>query len=139
MKDMIAAAVSGLCVLHCLLTPLLLLLGGVGVLETVLGTVLGTALSSDWVHYVLLVPVIILLAWSLPAARCQHQDPMPLRIAGTGLALLLVSLLVPAALEPWLAASGGLLLMGAHLLNRNLLHRLSEAVGPQVASQHTQR
>ncbi len=139
MKDMIAAAVSGLCVLHCLLTPLLLLLGGVGVLETVLGTVLGTALSSDWVHYVLLVPVIILLAWSLPAARCQHQDPMPLRIAGTGLALLLVSLLVPAALEPWLAASGGLLLMGAHLLNRNLLHRLSEAVGPQVASHHTQR
>lgn len=135
MKDMIAAAVSGLCVLHCLLTPLLLLLGGVGVLETVLGT----ALSSDWVHYVLLVPVIILLAWSLPAARCQHQDPMPLRIAGTGLALLLVSLLVPAALEPWLAASGGLLLMGAHLLNRNLLHRLSAAVGPQVASHHTQR
>lgn len=135
MKDMIAAAVSGLCVLHCLLTPLLLLLGGVGVLETVLGT----ALSSDWVHYVLLVPVIILLAWSLPAARCQHQDPMPLRIAGTGLALLLVSLLVPAALEPWFAASGGLLLMGAHLLNRNLLHRLSEAVGPQVASHHTQR
>ncbi len=116
MKDLIAAYLSGLCILHCLLTPILLALGGAGLL--------GHWLGAEWVHFVLIVPVLVLVGWSLPAARHRHQQPAPLWLGVTGAGLMLLSLLVPAALEPWLAVSAGTLLIAAHLFNRHLLKLL---------------
>ena len=113
MKDLFAAYLSGLCILHCLLTPILLGLGGAGLL--------GHWLGEEWVHYVLIVPVLLLVGWSLPAARQRHRQPAPLWLGITGAGLMLLSLLVPAALEPWLAISAGTLLIAAHLFNRHLL------------------
>lgn len=113
MRDLVAAYISGLCIIHCLITPILLALGGAGLL--------GHWLEAEWVHYLLITPILLLVIWSLPAARRQHQQHAPLMLGLTGAALMLVSLWVPAALEPWLAVSAGILLMAAHLFNRHFL------------------
>jgi len=116
MKDLVAAYISGLCILHCLLTPILLALGGAGVL--------GHWLEAEWVHYALIAPILLLVIWSLPAARRQHQQHAPLWLGLAGAGLMLMSLWVPARLEPVLAVSAGILLMAAHLFNRHLLKLL---------------
>lgn len=115
MKDLFAACLSVFCILHCLFTPLLLTLGGLGLL--------GSWLSAEWLHWVLLIPILLLLVLSLPAARHQHQQPWPLRLGVTGATVLVVSLWVPADVEPWLASAAGIMLMTAHLLNRYLLRQ----------------
>lgn len=123
MKDLVAAYISGLCIVHCLLTPALLALGGAGLL--------GHWLEAEWVHYVLITPILLLVGWSLPAARHRHQQQWPLWLGCGGAALMLLSLAVPAALEPWLAISAGVLLMAAHLMNRHLLQTMAApAAGP---------
>jgi hypothetical protein len=119
MKDLVAAFISGLCIVHCLLTPIILALGGAGIL--------GNWLEAEWLHYLLLVPILLLVGWSLPASRHQHQQQIPLWLGFTGVGLLLLSMFVPVSFEPWLAISAGMLLITAHLLNRHLLqqHRLN--------------
>jgi NhaP-type Na+/H+ or K+/H+ antiporter len=117
MKDLVAAYISGLCIVHCLLTPVLLALGGAGLL--------GHWLEAEWVHYVLITPILLLVGWSLPAAQHRHQQQSPLWLGCGGAALMLLSLAVPAALEPWLAISAGVLLMAAHLMNRHLLQTMA--------------
>lgn len=113
MRDLVAAYISGLCIVHCLCTPILLALGSVGVL--------GHYLEAEWIHYVLITPILLLVGWSLPSSRALHQQQAPLLLGLTGAALMLLSLWVPAPLEPWLAVSAGILLMAAHLFNRHLL------------------
>lgn len=123
MRDLVAAYISGLCIIHCLLTPVLLALGGAGLL--------GHWLDAEWVHYLLIAPILLLVIWSLPAARRQHRQQSPLWLGCGGAALMLLSLAVPAALEPWLAISAGVLLMAAHLMNRHLLQTMAPpAAGP---------
>jgi hypothetical protein len=81
-----------------------------------------------------LAPIALLLIWSLPNAWCHHQNARPLWLGGLGFTVLLLSLFVPAAIEPVLAMSGGLTLMVAHLLNRRLLsqHLLIHLATPAV-------
>ena len=54
-------------------------------------------------------------------AKRQHQQHAPLWLGVAGAGLMLLSLWVPAPLEPWLAISAGILLMAAHLFNRHFL------------------
>jgi hypothetical protein len=115
MKDLLAASMSGLCILHCLLTPILLLTGASGALVVLF--------SSEWLHYALFVPVLVLVLLSLPAGRRLHRQRTPLWLALSGLGLLILSWLVPPALESSATVSGGLLLIGAHLYNRRLCQR----------------
>jgi hypothetical protein len=84
------------------------------------------------VHYALIAPILLLVIWSLPAARRQHQQHAPLWLGLAGAGLMLVSLWVPAPLEPWLAISAGALIMAAHLFNRHLLRLYSG--GPLAGS-----
>lgn len=118
MKDLIAAVLSGICVVHCLTTPLLLALGSSGVL-------LGLA-SSEWFHYLMLLPISVLLVWSLPGAWCAHRRKAPFVLGLSGFLVLVAALCAPHAAETALSVSGGLLLVGAHLYNRKLLTRLQE-------------
>ena len=115
MKDFMGACLSGLCILHCLLTPLLLAMGGAGMI--------GTWLGSEWVHYALIAPICILLSWSLPLAWVKHRQGGPLLIGVSGLSLLLLSLWLPGDIESLVAIVGSLGLITAHLLNRHLLNR----------------
>ncbi|MDP5142807.1 MerC domain-containing protein [Rheinheimera baltica] len=123
MKDLIAATLSGLCVVHCLATPVLLALASSGLL-------LGM-FSSEWFHYLMLLPISVLLAWSLPGGWCVHKRKAPFALGLSGFLVLVASLLAPHEAETALSLSGGLLLISAHLFNRKLLHKLR---GPQDAA-----
>ncbi|KKL01329.1 MerC domain-containing protein [Rheinheimera mesophila] len=114
MKDLLGACLSGLCILHCLFTPVLLALGGVGVI--------GSWLGSEWVHYLLLAPIALILVWSLPLSWIKHRNTTPLCIGALGFSLLLMSLFVPESAEPVIAVLAGFILIAAHLLNRRLLN-----------------
>ena len=114
MKDLVGVCLSGLCILHCLFTPVLLALGGVGMI--------GSWLGSEWVHYLLLAPISLMLVWSLPLSWIKHRNTKPLLIGGLGFSLLLISLFVPESAEPVIAVFAGLILIAAHLLNRRLLN-----------------
>lgn len=118
MRDLIAAALSGLCVVHCLAVPILLAVGSSGLLLGVF--------SSEWFHYLMLLPISALLAWSLPGGWCVHRNKMPFLLGLSGFLLLLISLFAGHAAELPLSVSGGLLLATAHLRNRALLKRAQE-------------
>ena len=118
MKDLIAAALSGLCVVHCLATPVLLALGSSGLL-------LG-ALSSEWFRYLMLLPISVLLAWSLPGGWCVHKRKAPFALGLAGFLVLTAALFAPHDAGTALSVSGGLLLISAHLYNRKLVFRFKE-------------
>lgn len=118
MKDVIAATLSGLCVVHCLATPALIAVGGSGLLIS--------AFDTEWFHYLLLLPISLLLVWSLPGGWCLHQRKAPFILGLSGFLLLLAALLAPHETEAALSVAGGLLLTSAHLYNRKLLHKLQE-------------
>ncbi len=70
MKDKMAVFFSGLCLVHCVLTPLII---GVGVMGFV-----GDMLESEWVHIVMLFPVVALAVFSLPSAYRSHRTHWPM-------------------------------------------------------------
>jgi len=116
MKDIIAAALSSLCVVHCLATPILLMLSSSGLLLGVF--------SSEWFHYLMLLPISVLLAWSLPGGWCVHRRKAPFTLGLAGFLILIASLFALHDAEAALSVLGGLLLISAHLYNRKLLHNL---------------
>ncbi|WP_397471950.1 MerC domain-containing protein [Rheinheimera sp.] len=115
MKDLIAATLSGLCIVHCLATPLLLTLGSSGLLLGVFG--------SEWFHYLMILPIAIFLVWSLPGGWCVHRKKTPFVLGLGGFLLLIAALMAPHQAETLLSVCGGLLLVSAHLYNRQLLHK----------------
>ena len=118
MKDLIAAALSGLCIVHCLAPPLLLALGSSGLLLGVFG--------SEWFHYLMIMPIAALLVWSLPGGWCVHRSKAPFMLGLSGFLLLLAALMAPHEAETVLSVCGGILLVSAHLYNRQLLHKQDE-------------
>ena len=112
MKDDLAVACSGACMIHCLLTPIVIGFGTAGLL--------GEWLTSEWVHKVMIIPVILLAILSLPGAYRKHKNRWPLLLGGLGLSSMISALLGPESLEIWITLAGGLLLITAHLWNRNL-------------------
>ncbi|KKO43963.1 MerC mercury resistance protein [Arsukibacterium ikkense] len=118
MKDLIAAALSGLCVVHCLALPILLAVGSSGLLLGVF--------SSEWFHYLMLLPISALLVWSLPGGWCVHRNKTPFLLGLSGFLLLVISLFAGHDAELVLSVSGGFLLAAAHLRNRVLLLRTQE-------------
>lgn len=118
MKDVFAATLSGLCVVHCLATPVLLALGSSGLLLGIF--------SSEWFHYLMLLPISVLLAWSLPGGWCVHKRKAPFALGLAGFLVLTAALFAPHDAETALSVSGGLLLISAHLYNRKLVFRFKE-------------
>ncbi|MCH9697300.1 MAG: MerC domain-containing protein [Gammaproteobacteria bacterium] len=113
MKDILGATISGLCIIHCMLTPVLLIMGismaGLSFLE------------SEWVHQLLAVPMVLLLVWSISHGWRIHRQRQPVLFGLAGLLLLIASLSTTDVLETCLAVSAGLILILAHLLNRKLI------------------
>lgn len=118
MKDLIAAILSGLCIVHCLAAPLLLALGSSGLLLGVF--------SSEWFHYLMILPIAVFLVWSLPGGWCVHRSKAPFVLGLGGFLLLIAALMAPHEAETLLSVCGGLLLVSAHLYNRQLLHKQDE-------------
>ena len=113
MKDFFGAVCSVLCILHCLITPVFMLVGisSVGI----------HLVESEWIHWLLVIPIILLALWSFPNGWKTHGDYKPLIFGTAGVILMVMSLFVEHSYETYLAISAGLLLISAHLLNRKLV------------------
>jgi hypothetical protein len=111
--DRLGICLSALCIVHCLLTPVVfLLLPGLSLFA-----------YHEAFHLPLLIalPALALLAF-IPGFR-RHQDPKIFFWAVPGMALVVVAVLVfenNIWLEVPLSISGSLCLIRAHVLNRRL-------------------
>ncbi len=112
-KDSWGIFCSGLCLLHCLATPLLIASGSLGALAILI--------SSEWVHQLLLLPVFLFAAFSFPVAYKQHRHHMPGLFAVVGLAGLLIAITYGHELEALLTVIAASVLIFAHVWNRRLM------------------
>ncbi|MEM0953412.1 MAG: MerC domain-containing protein [Pseudomonadota bacterium] len=112
-RDWLGIACSSLCVLHCV-APVVLAVTG--------SSLAGLAIfGGEWLHYVLLVLVPAIALWSLLPSFLHHRRWPPLLLAGVGIPLLLLTLVMDESAEVPLSVTGGLLLIAAHGVNWRLL------------------
>jgi len=107
--DRAAVLLSGLCVVHCVATALLL------------GTVsmLGGVLGSHWIHEGGLALAVVLGGVALGRGVLDHGRFLPPSIGGLGLGMMAGALTLPHAGGEVIATIAGVVLLGAgHLLNR---------------------
>lgn len=123
--DAVGLGLSGLCVAHCLLVPLLVIL--IPALST-------SFIESEWAHIILVgfaLPVSLFAFWhGLGCHKCFY----PGLIGIVGLALMTVVFLVPVEelAETLLTLAGATLLAIGHLYNQRLLSAGGPS-GPQEA------
>lgn len=115
MKDVFGIICSGLCVLHCSLSPVLLVLG--------LSTAGLSLFEHEWIHFVLAVPMFLLAIVSFPKSYQLHKHFLPLFMGCLGITLMLASMIGPHEYEVYFATLAGLILITAHVVNRRLLTR----------------
>lgn len=107
--DRAAIALSGLCLVHC---------AGSAVLIALMATT-GGAMFGHGVHEVGLALALALGIVALGTGLCRHGALAPLLIGSAGLILMAISLTVPhGPLELLLNVIGVSVLATAHLLNR---------------------
>lgn len=118
MKDFFGTVLSGACLVHCLLTPAVLLLGYSGVL---------TFLAHSFeLHLALYVSVTIIAVLSFPVAYQKHRKRMPMVIGCVGMVFLSLALMAES-LYHWHTAEtimtilGGVFMIIAHVLNKRFL------------------
>ncbi len=109
--DRFAIALSGLCLLHCLVIPVVLALA-----PAFSGFVLGTETTVHWVFLGLAVPTSIWALWR-GYRRCHHLRALVLGIAGLLVMFLGVSHLFDPSLEVPLTLVGVTMVVVAHVLN----------------------
>ena len=115
-KDVIGAFISGVCLLHCLAGPVLIVLGV---------ATIGHAHSEEHTfHLVLLVPILFFAAWSIPRGLRLHHHPVPAILTAIGIGLLVIAFVL-TAWGLYASVLGSLLLLSAHLYNRRLLKRMA--------------
>jgi hypothetical protein len=108
--DRIAIALSGLCLVHCLATALVL-----GTLSS-----LGGMLGSHWIHEFGLGLAIILGVVALGRGVAAHGRVVPLSIGGLGLGMMAVALTLPHDGSEVIMTVGGVSLLAlGHYLNRS--------------------
>lgn len=107
--DRAAVLLSGLCIVHCVATALLL------------GTVsmLGGVLGSHWIHEGGLVLAVVLGGVALGRGVLDHGRFLPPSIGGLGLGMMAGALTLPhEGVEVFATVAGVVLLAVGHLLNR---------------------
>jgi len=115
-KDSWGAICSGVCLMHCIATPLLIAGGSLGVV--------GVLASSEWVHQLVLVPVILFSVLSFPSAYKKHRHHMPGLLAIIGLFGLISAVTYGHDFETVLTIIGASLLIVAHGWNWRLSSEL---------------
>jgi hypothetical protein len=109
--DVLGQALSLLCLVHCMATPLLLMLA-----PTLAGFLGG------W-HPVLLGGVVLTAAWAFVPGYRYHRSKAVLALAGAGVALLAIGVLAfhdHFALETAMTVTGAGMMLSAHWKNRQL-------------------
>jgi predicted membrane protein len=109
MKDQLGAMCSGLCIVHCLITPVILALGVSGIVASVFTTAL--------FHQILVIFVSLLLLLTLIQAYKKHGASLHLLMGLLGISFLITALMLNEQYEVMLTISGGTLLITYHILN----------------------
>lgn len=112
MRDKLGVLFSGLCIAHCLLVPLMLLL--------LSGNVVLSALKSEWVHSLFLVPIFIIMMISLPNIWLKTRNSSVLIFALIGAVSLIASRSTHGMSEILLTLLGSSSLIAAHLVSLKL-------------------
>jgi NhaP-type Na+/H+ or K+/H+ antiporter len=111
-SDKLGIVFSSLCLCHCLLTPLLILLLGTNAL-------LGT-LEHEWVHKIFLLPVLFIAAISLPKRYFATRNQTMLGLAIVGICAFVVAQFFHGMPEVVLTMIGSIGIISAHLLSLRL-------------------
>ncbi|MFQ3596233.1 MAG: MerC domain-containing protein [Sphingomonadaceae bacterium] len=112
--DALAAALSSLCLLHCLLLPL-----GLGVAPAIAALLPIDAHGPEWLHWALLALAAPVSVWALWRGMALHGQDRPWQLAALGFALMAGGALAheTGLAEQLLTVLGGLIVAAAHLLN----------------------
>lgn len=110
--DRVAIVLSGLCAVHCVFTPLAI----------IVAPTLGVWLDDDEFHFLMLAVVLPLSCYALATGHRDHGSPTALGIGGLGLAVLVATAtaghwLLGDVGERWVTIGGSALVVCAHLLN----------------------
>lgn len=116
LADKAGICLSVICIVHCILTPLLLL-------------ALPAMQMFEWWHgslhiiFAVIIPLLALAAF-IPGYKL-HKDARVFKIALIGFVIVIAGITLPHELEiewlePVLSIIGSLFLVRAHLMNRNL-------------------
>ncbi len=114
--DRAAICFSGLCILHCLLLPVLLVAYPIGILVT---------LSDEMFHQIMVSVALPLSLVSLNVGYGHHKRNQLIVFGSVGLGMLMLPLVVPHELiseteETWLTVAGALIVCLAHVVNFRL-------------------
>ena len=113
MKDNIAIVCSGFCLVHCLVTPIIISLSLFGAVSS--------AFESPWIHLLMLVPVILLALLSLPFSYTQHGHYLPIILVTIGITALVSTFFLPERYEFWITVPAAVFIMSGHFWNRQLI------------------
>lgn len=107
--DRIAVALSGLCVLHCVLS--------IVVVAALSGA--GAFFTDPIIHRAGLLGAILLAVAALGQGYSSHRSLWPMAVGGLGLAFMIAGLFAPHGLaEVGVTVTGVTVLAIAHLMNR---------------------
>ena len=111
-KDKLGIFFSGVCIAHCLVMPFLAIVLGANVLVS--------ALSEEWFHTLLLLPIFAMLIFSVPQVWLVTRNPWLLVLAIGGVALLSFSRMFHGIGETFLTVAGSGLVIAVHHLSLKL-------------------
>ena len=114
--DRAAICFSSLCILHCLLLPVLLVAYPIGILVT---------LSDEMFHQIMVSVALPLSLVSLYVGYGHHKRNQLIVFGSVGLGMLMLPLVVPHELiseseETWLTFAGALIVCLTHVVNFRL-------------------
>lgn len=116
MRDLLGVLCSGMCFVHCVSLPLLMLAG-----VSVTGSVFG---GEEMVHFGLGALIVAFALSSFPSGFKRHGQKRPVVVACVGLMIMLMTLFVSAEYEIYLGSLSALILIFAHLANRSALRAM---------------
>jgi len=114
MRDIVGAACSGLCLIHCLMLPTLAVTG-----TSLIGI---TFLAGESVHLVLSGAMLAIALASFPRGWRIHKHPLPGALGFVACALVLTALIANETIETYLTIVSGTCFIAGHLTNRHILN-----------------
>lgn len=108
-KDVVGMWLSGLCIVHCILAPLMVLALGTGLVVS--------WFNSEWVHALLYGPILVLVFTSIMPTFMRYGYWPGFICASVGLTSLATSLAFHGWPEQLLAIMGSTSIFIAHFLN----------------------
>ena len=114
--DRAAICFSSLCILHCLLLPVLLVAYPIGIVIT---------FSDEIFHQIMVSVALPLSLASLYVGYGHHKRNQLVVLGGIGIVMLVLPLITPHELisesgETWLTVAGAVILCMAHVVNFRL-------------------